>query len=472
MATLASLQKLAKQKNIQYIDLKFTDLIGDWHHITIPADSLNQNLFRYGIGVDGSSLPGYTKIERGDMMVIPDKETSFVDPFFEKPTLSFICDMFSGEEDITPYSRNPRRVIADTDVYLKKVLPGTEAFLGPEFEFYLFDDVKFNQEPEQGYYFIDSEEAQWNAGREGTKNLGYKVQYNGGYHAAPPKDRTFNLRSEITTLLQDVGVKIKYHHHEVGGAGQHEIETKLDKMIKVADDSMIIKYFVKNHAFHRGKSATFMPKPLFDEPGSGLHVHQYISDKKGSIFYDRKGPARFSRVGLHYIGGLLKHAAALFAFTNPSTNSYKRLIPGFEAPVWGTYSVGNRTACIRIPGYQRQAETHRLEFRPPDGTCNPYLAYAAMVMAGLDGIKNKIDPGPSVDKDLTHLPEKELKKIQVLPTSLTKALDALEKDYKFLLHGGVFTEDLIEAWVRLKREDVEGLRIRPHPYEFLLYYDK
>ncbi len=472
MPTLTDLQKIVKQKNIKYIDIKFSDLIGDWHHITIPVESLNQNLFKYGVGVDGSSLPGFTKIEKGDMIVLPDAEAVFVDPFFETPTLSFICDVMSVEENIEPYSRNPRRVIKYAARYLKNILPGTKVILGPEYEFHLFGDVKFNQGPEEGYYFLDSEEAEWNTGREGEKNLGYKVQYKGGYHVAPPKDRTFNLRSEITSLLKDVGIDLKYHHHEVGGAGQHEIETKFEEMTKVADQTMLLKYIVKNHAFRRGKSATFMPKPLFNEPGSGLHVHQYIANKNGSIFYDPKGPAKFSKTGLYYIGGLLKHAAALFAFTNPSTNSYKRLVPGFEAPVRGTYSVANRTACIRIPGYQRQPETYRLEFRPPDGTCNPYLAYAAIVMAGLDGIKNKIDPGPPFDRDITDLPEKELKKIPLLPTSLTKALDALKKDYKFLLEGSVFTEDLIAAWINLKRKDVEQIRIRPHPWEFMLYYDK
>jgi glutamine synthetase len=472
MATLAGLKNLVRQKDIQYIDVKFCDLLGDWHHLTIPVESLDSELFKFGVGIDGSSLPGFTKIEKGDMIVLPDINTAFIDPFFDTPTLSFICDVMSVEDEIEPYSRNPRRVLHDTDRYLKKMLPGKRAFLGPEFEFYLFDNVMFNQGAEEGYYFLDSEEAEWNTGREGERNLGYKVHYKGGYHVAPPKDRTFNLRSEITTLLNNIGIKLKYHHHEVGGGGQHEIETELDEMAKVGDQTMILKYFVKNHAFRCGKSATFMPKPLFNEPGSGMHVHQYIADKNGSIFYDPRGPARLSKTGLYYIGGLLKHAAAIFAFTNPSTNSYKRLIPGFEAPVRGTYSVANRTACIRIPGYQRRRQTHRLEFRPPDGTCNPYLACAAMVMAGLDGIKNRIDPGPPFDKNIAHMSDEEIEKIPLLPTSLTKALDALERDYGFLLEGGVFTEDLIEAWIGLKREDVEQIRIRPHPWEFLQYYDK
>jgi len=472
MPTLATLRKMIKQQKIEYIDLKFCDLIGDWHHITIPAYSLKPELFKTGVGCDGSSLPGFTKIERGDMIALPDPNAIFIDPFYDTPTLSFICDIMSVEKDIAPYSRNPRRVVADADKYLKKMLPGIDAVLGPEYEFYIFDDVKYQQGPKEGYYFLESEEAEWNTGREGDRNLGYKVQYKGGYHAAPPKDRTFNLRSEITTLMHQVGIKLKYHHHEVGGAGQHEIETALEEMVKTADQSVLIKYLVKNHAFRSGKSATFMPKPLYNEPGSGMHVHQYLANKKGSIFYDRKGPARFSKIGLHYIGGLLKHAPAVFAFTNPSTNSYKRLVPGFEAPVRGFYSVGNRTACIRIPGYQRNAATHRLEFRPPDATCNPYLAYAAMLMAGLDGIKNKIDPGLPSNKNLEEMSASEIKKIPFLPTSLTKALDALEMDYKFLMEGGVFTEDLIEAWIKLKRKDVEQIRTRPHPWEFQMYYDK
>ena len=473
MVALDKLQKIVSEKYIEYIDVKFSDLLGEWHHITLPAEALTLELFRDGVGLDGSSLPGFTRIEKGDMIAIPDPETAFVDPFFEKPTLSFICDIMAVEKEIEPYSRNPRRVVRDAENYLQTVVPGAHSMLGPEFEFYLFDDVRFNQGPGEGYYFIDSEEAEWNAaGREGGKNLAYKVQYKGGYHAAPPKDRTFNLRSEMTTLLKEVGVAIKYHHHEVGGAGQHEIETKFDTMPKMADQSMMVKYFVKNHSFRCGKSATFMPKPLFNEPGSGMHVHLYLADKNGSIFYDKKGPAALSNEGLYFIGGLLMHAGAVLALTNPSTNSYKRLIPGFEAPVRGNYSVGNRTACVRIPGYQRNTLTYRFEFRPPDATCNPYLAYAAMVMAGMYGIKHKIDPGQPFDRDLTHMSEKELAQIPMLPTSLTKALDALERDHEFLLEGGVFTTDLIESWIALKRKDVEQIRIRPHPWEFYLYYDK
>ena len=284
-------------------------------------------------------------------------------------------------------------------------------------------------------------------------------------------DRAFNLRSEIASMIAEVGIELKYHHHEVGSAGQHEIEIKFAPLLKMADQSMQVKYFVKNHCFRNNKSATFMPKPLFNEPGSGLHVHQYLADAKGSMFFDAKGPARFSKIGLNYIGGILKHVDSLLAFTNPSTNSFKRLVPGFEAPVAGTYSVGNRTACIRIPGYQRDPKTMRFEFRPPDGTMNPYLSFAAMLMAGIDGIKNKIDPGIPFDRNLDELTPKELTKIHQLPTSLNKALNALEEDHDYLVQGGVFTEDLLENWTKIKRKEVMEIRVRPTPYEFDLYYD-
>jgi glutamine synthetase len=330
--------------------------------------------------------------------------------------------------------------------------------------------VAFFQGPDFAFYNVEATESQLLADSD-EEGLGYKIPYKHGYHAAPPLDRTYNLRSEITSMLDAVGVGLKYHHHEVGGAGQHEIETAFNSMMAMADQAMLVKYFVKNQCFRHDKTATFMPKPLFNEHGSGLHVHQWLAKGTKSLFYDAKGPAKFSKLGRYYIGGLLKHVDAVLAFTNPSTNSYKRLVPGFEAPVAGTYSVGNRTACIRIPGYQRDPKTMRFEFRPPDGTMNPYLAFAAMLMAGIDGIKNKIDPGPALDKNLDKLTPEELAEIHQLPTSLTKALDGLERDHDFLLEGGVFTEDLIENWVTLKRKDVEAIRIRPTPFEFEVYYN-
>ena len=467
---LDKLLKLAKDNKIEFIDLKFIDLPGLWHHITIPVSALNADLLKSGVGVDGSSLPGYSKIERGDMLALPDADTVFLDPFFERPTLSFICDIMDSGDKVVPYSRNPRRVAAGAEKYLGKTKPGLKAIIGPEFEFYLFNKVNFYQGPEQAFYYLDSQEAEWNAAQD-EESLGYKIPYKKGYHAAPPMDRSFNLRSEISSMLARVGIELKYHHHEVGSAGQHEIEIKFAPLLKMADQSMLVKYFIKNHCFANKMSATFMPKPLFNEPGSGLHVHQYLANSAGSVFYEKNGPARFSKIGLYYIGGILKHVDSLLAFTNPSTNSFKRLVPGFEAPVAGTYSVGNRTACIRIPGYQRDPKTMRFEFRPPDGTMNPYLSYAAMVMAGIDGIKNKIDPGVPLDKNLDKLPEDELAKIHLLPTSLNKALNALETDSDYLLADGVFTEDLLESWIKIKRAEVSQIRVRPTPYEFQMYYD-
>ena len=469
--SLEKIKKIVKENKIEFLDLKLCDLVGLWHHITLPVKSLKPDLFNIGVGVDGSSMPGFSSIERGDMLSVPDPSTAFIDPFFERPTLSLICDIMDVKPTkISPYSRNPRRVANDSEKYLKKTIKGVNAIFGPEFEFYVFDKVNYYQGAETAFYDLDSVEAEWGASRD-EENLGYKIPHKKGYHAAPPMDRTYNLRSEISSMLADVGIDLKYHHHEVGGGGQHEIEIAFDNLKRMADKSMMVKYIVKNETFRQNKSATFMPKPLFNEPGSGLHCHMYLADKNGSIFYDKNGTARFSETGLHFIGGLLKHVDSLLAFSNPSTNSFKRLIPGFEAPVAGTYSVGNRTACIRIPGYQRDETKMRFEFRPPDGTMNPYLAFASMLMAGIDGVKNKIDPGLPLNKNLDTMPEDELNKIHKLPTSLNKALTALENDYSYLLQDNVFTEDLIENWVKIKRDEVSKIRVRPTPFEFELYYD-
>ena len=467
---LEQLKKMAKDNNTEFLDLKFCDLPGFWHHITLPISALDASLFKNGVGVDGSSLPGFSRIENGDMILIPDPTTAFIDPFWDRPTLSMIGDIMEVDDKVSGYSRNPRRVAGDAEKYLQKTIKGAQMILGPEFEFYLFDKVNFFQGPEMAFYNLDSVEAMWQA-PDDEENLGYKIPYKRGYHAAPPQDRTYNLRSHICAMLAEVGIELKYHHHEVGGGGQHEIEVKFAPMKKMGDNVMLTKYIVKNECFRQGRSATFMPKPLFNEPGSGLHVHQYLADSKGSLFFDKNGPARFSKLGLHYIGGMLKHADSLLAFTNPSTNSFKRLVPGFEAPVATTYSVANRTACIRIPGYQRDPKTMRFEFRPPDGTMNPYLAFAAMLMAGLDGIKNKIDPGMPLNKNLDEMSDEEKAEIPKLPTSLNKALNALEEDHDYLLKGGVFTEDLLENWIKLKRKEVAEIRIRPTPYEFEQYYD-
>ncbi|HWO57509.1 MAG TPA: type I glutamate--ammonia ligase [bacterium] len=468
--TLASLQELAKRHRTEFLDLKFCDLSGSWHHVTLPIASLGKGLFESGVGVDGSSMPGFASIERGDMILLPDPATAFMDPFFERPTLSLIGDIMESGAAITPYSRNPRRVASDAEAYLRKTVKGADAILGPEFEFYVFDRVDFSQRPEHAFYELHANEAIWNAGVE-EESLAYRIPYKRGYHVAPPLDRTFNLRSEIAVLMAAAGIGMKYHHHEVGGAGQHEIEIEFSPLLKAADQTLLVKYIIKNQCFRLHKSATFMPKPLFNEPGSGLHVHQYLADAKGSLFYDAKSPSRLSRLGLHYVGGLLAHADSLLAFTNPSTNSFKRLVPGFEAPVAGTYGTGNRTACVRIPGYQRDPKKMRVEFRPPDGTMNAYLAYAAMLMAGLDGIKRKIDPGTPLEKNVETLTARERHQIHQLPTSLNKALNALIDDHAYLLQGGVFTEDLLISWMNLKRTDVQEIRSRPTPYEFEMYYD-
>ena len=467
---LDRVKKLAKDNQVEFIDLKLCNLLGGWHHITLPVSSLNQQLFKVGVGVDGSAMPGFSSIERGDMIVLPDPATAFIDPFFERPTLSLLGNIMDAGDKITPYSRNPRRVAAAAEKYLSRAVKGARAIIGPEFEFYVFDQVNFYQGPQIAFYRVDSAEGKREAA-EDEESLGYKIPYKKGYHVTPPQDRSYNLRSQISAMLAKVGVELKYHHHEVGAAGQHEIEIKFAPLLQMADQSMLVKYFVKNECFRVGQSATFMPKPLFNEPGSGLHVHQYLADAKGSLFYDAGGRARFSQLGLYYIGGLLKHVDSILAFSNPSTNSFKRLVPGFEAPVAGTYSVGNRTACIRIPGYQRDPKTMRFEFRPPDATMNPYLAYAAMLMAGIDGIRNKINPGLPLDKNVDELPEAELAAIHQLPTSLRKALDALEQDNDYLLQDGVFTEDLLENWIKLKNKDVIEIRVRPTPYEYELYYE-
>ncbi len=467
---LDGLKKLAKDKKVEYIDLKFCDLPGMWHHITVPISALTPDLFKSGVGVDGSSLPGFSSIEKGDMIMLPDPSSAFMDPFFETPTLSFLGNMMLSSDKVLPYSRDPRRVVAYANKYLDKKLKGVKAILGPEFEFYIFDKVNFFQGPESAFYYLDSAEAEWNAA-EDEESLGFKIPYKKGYHVSPPMDRTYNLRSQISSLLADVGIGLKYHHHEVGGGGQHEIEVKFAPLLEMADQSMMVKYIVKNHCFRNKKSATFMPKPLFNEPGSGLHVHLYLADNKGSLFFSKTGIANFSKLGLNFIGGLLAHADSILGFTNPSTNSFKRLIPGFEAPVAGTYSVGNRTACIRIPGYQRDPKMMRFEFRPPDGTMNPYLAYSAILLAGLDGIEREIDPGLPLDKNLDKLSKEEFDQIHKLPTSLNKALNALENDYEYLLAGDVFTEDLIEHWVNLKRTEVSKIRVRPTPFEFEMYYN-
>jgi glutamine synthetase len=464
--------KFVKAQSIEMVDLKVVDLIGRCHHVTIPASQLSKSTFTDGIGIDASSYPGYKKVAAGDMKIIPDTATRIIDRFPDINTLSVVCDIC--EPDGTPYLRYPRNVARRAEQYMASTRKGVALF-SPELEFYVFDEIRFISETHQSSYYIDSTEAFWNTGRQENPNLGYKFPSQTGYHGIPPADSTFNLRSKLVKLIEESGIPVKYHHHEVGAA-QVEIEVLHDTLLRSADAVMLMKYLIKNIAHQDGKVATFMPKPLYLEAGNGMHVHQYLSDGKNSLFYDKDGYAGMSQTALNYIGGLLKHGPALLAFTSPSTNSYKRLIPGYEAPVNLFYAASNRTAAARIPMYDANKQRARIEFRPPDATCNPYLALSAMLMAGLDGIENKIDPavegfGP-FEIDIAEMPEQERASIRALPSSLQDALNALRDDHDFLLAGGVFTEDLIDAWIEYKmRKEVNQLRARPHPYEFELYSD-
>jgi len=471
--TMEEIFKFVKDQSIEMVDFKVVDLIGRWHHLTIPVSQLSESTFTDGIGIDASSYPGYKKVAAGDMRIIPDNSTCILDPFGEPKTLSMTCDIF--EPDGTPYRRYPRNVAKRTEEYVASTQKGVALF-SPELEFYIFDEVRYTSEMHQAFYYLDSSEAFWNTGRQENPNLGYKFPPKGGYHGVPPADTTSNLRSRMVKLIEEAGIPVKYHHHEVGSASQVEIEVLHDTLLRSADAVLLMKYIIKNIAYQSHKVAIFMPKPLYQEAGSGMHVHQYLSNGNISLFYDQDGYAGLSQLALNYIGGLLKHGPALLAFTNPSTNSYKRLIPGYEAPVNLFYAAANRTAAVRIPMYDVNRQRSRIEFRPPDATCNPYLALSAMLMAGLDGIENQIDPaaegfGP-FEIDIAEMPEQQRASIKALPSSLQDALNALEDDHDFLLKGKVFTEDLIDAWTEYKLDkEVNPLRARPHPYEFELYSD-
>jgi len=464
--------KFVKAQSIEMVDLKVLDLCGRWHHITIPTSQLSKSTFTDGIGMDASSYPGYKKVSYGDMKIIPDNTSLIIDPFHDLKTLSVVCDIF--EPDGTPYLRYPRNVAKKAEQYLASTQKRIALF-SPELEFYVFDELRYTSGINQASYYLDSVEAFWNTGRQENPNLGYKFPTQAGYHGVPPADSTFNLRSKLVKFIEESDIPVKYHHHEVG-VGQVEIEVLHDTLLKSADAVMLMKYLIKNIAHQSGKVATFMPKPLYQQAGNGMHVHQYLSNGHISLFYDKDGYASLSQLALSYIGGLLKHGPALLALTNPSTNSYKRLIPGYEAPVNLFFAAGNRTAAVRIPMYDVNKQRVRIEFRPPDATCNPYLALSAMLMAGLDGIENQIDPaaegfGP-FDIDIAEMPEQERANIKALPSSLQDALDALKDDHDFLLKGEVFTEDLIDAWIEYKlNREVNPLKARPHPYEFELYSD-
>jgi len=458
------------ERDVAMVDLKFSDLWGRWHHVTVPVSQFNPRLMKNGVGFDGSSV-GFKTVSAGDMVMVPDLSTGFVDPFWEMPTLSFICTTLEADtRNIFPY--DPRNIARRAERYLRDTDIADKSLWGPEFEFYVFDGVAYENRMNAAAYRVDSVEADWNSQEMGS---GYKIPRHGGYHAIPPQDHLYNLRSKITVHLERMGVEVKYHHHEVGGPGQCEIETPLESLMKAADAAFIIKYVTRMTAFELGMTATFMPKPLYGEAGSGMHFHQYIWKGDENLFYDAEGYGTISELGRYYIGGLLKHGGAVMAFTNPSTNSYRRLIPGYEAPISAIYSLANRSAAIRIPKYANQPHSARMEFRPPDATANTYLAMAVQLLAGIDGIRNHIDPtemgfGP-IDEDIFSWPAKKRAQIKALPTSLEEAMSALEADYDFLLAGDVFNVDLIERWIERKRQEDRQVRDRPHPYEIELYYD-
>lgn len=460
-----------KENNIQIIDLKFIDTPGIWQHLSLYHDQIDETAFTDGVPFDGSSIRGWKAINESDMAMVLDPKTAWIDPFMAEPTLSVICSIIeprTGE----PYSRDPRTIAQKAVDYLISTGIGDTAFFGPEAEFFIFDDVRFDQNQHSGYYYVDSVEGRWNSGREEPGgNLGYKPRYKEGYFPVAPTDTSQDMRTEMLLTMAKCGVPIEKHHHEVATGGQCELGFRFGTLIKAADDLMTYKYVIKNVAKKYGKTVTFMPKPVFNDNGSGMHTHQSIW-KDGQPLFWGDGYANLSQMALHYIGGLLKHAPALLALTNPSTNSYKRLVPGFEAPVNLAYSQGNRSASIRIPLSGGNPKAKRLEFRCPDATANPYLAFAAMLCAGIDGIKNQIDPGDSLDVDIYDLSPEELSKIPSTPGSLELALEALEKDHAFLTEPGVFTEDFINTWISYKLDnEVNPMRLRPHPYEFGLYYD-
>ena len=461
---------LSMAKGAEIVDFKFIDFPGTWQHFSIPASELEADMFTDGLGFDGSSIRGWRSIEESDMLVMPDASSAFWDPFTEHPTLSFICDI---EDPITreDYGRDPRGVARRGAEYVKSSGIADTAYFGPEAEFYVFDSIQYDQNQHSSFHFIDSVEGAWNSGTDEGPNLGYKPPYKGGYFPVPPHDSQQDLRSEMLLTMIECGVEVEVHHHEVGTAGQAEIDIKFCPLVTCGDRMMIYKYVVKNTARKHGKTATFMPKPIFEDNGTGMHTHQSLW-KGGKPLFAGSGYAGLSDMALHYAGGLLKHAKSIIAFTNPTTNSYRRLVPGYEAPVNLALSQHNRSAAVRIPMYSQSPKAKRIEFRCPDPSCNLYLGLTAMLMAGLDGIKNRTDPGDPMDVDIYELPPEERASVPLTPASLEEALDALEADHDYLLEGGVFSEDLVEAWIDYKRtEEVDAIRLRPHPYEFALYYD-
>ena len=459
------------EHNIQMVDMKFCDLWGRWHHLSVPVSQFTPDLLEQGIGFDGSAV-GLKSVKAGDMVLVPDLTTAVCDPFWDAPTISFICTTLEADTHAI-FTNDPRNIAIRAEEYLRQSGIADESRWGPEYEFYIFDSVSYEYGVNRASYRIDCAEADWNSAEGGH---GHYIPLHGGYHAIPPKDQLYNLRTEITLLLEAMGIPVKYHHHEVGGPGQSEIETPMMGLVQAGDATMMIKYATKMTAQRHGKTATFMPKPLYGEAGSGMHFHQHLFKKGRNVFYDAKGYGCLSKAGLYYIGGLLTHGPALLALTNPSTNSYSRLVPGYEAPVNAFFSLGNRSAAVRIPKYATQPDTARMEFRPPDATCNVYLALAGQLLAGLDGIQRKLDPteagfGP-IDANIFAWSDEQRSKIKSLPASLNEALIALENDQEFLLAGNVFSPEMLRQWVDYKRnQEYYQVRNRPHPYEMSLYFD-
>jgi glutamine synthetase len=470
--TADELLAFVSDEGVEFIDVRFCDLPGIMQHFTLPVSNFSADVFTDGLMFDGSSIRGFQQIHESDMLLLPDATSAMLDPFRQHKTLIinfFVHDPLTGEG----YSRDPRNIARKAEAYLRGSNIGDTAFFGPEAEFYIFDDVRFETRADAGYYFLNSIEAAWNTGAEQPGgNLGYKPRYKQGYFPVPPMDHLTDLRSEMVKQLIAAGIPTEMQHHEVGTAGQAEIDIRFDTLLKQADNLMKYKYILKNTAWAAGKTVTFMPKPIFGDNGSGMHCHQSIWKGGEPLFYDELGYAGLSDIGRWYIGGLLKHAPSLLAFTNPTVNSYHRLVPGFEAPVNLVYSQRNRSACVRIPITGTNPKAKRIEFRVPDPSCNPYLAFSAMLMAGIDGIRSKVEPPEPIDKDLYELPPDEHTAVQQVPGSLDEVLDSLEADHGYLLEGGVFTPDLIETWIDWKRaNEIDPVRLRPHPHEFELYFD-
>lgn len=462
--------ELAKKNDAQMVDLKFMDFLGSWQHCSFPTDTWDEGTFEDGVGFDGSSIRGWQDIHQSDMLAIPQAETGAMDPFFARPTISVIADIY---DPITreAYNKDPRHIAQKADAYLKETGIADTCYIGPEPEFFIFDTVRYEQNQHHGFYEIDSVEGAWNTARFEEPNLGYKPSYKGGYFPVSPTDTYHDLRGEMVYLMRDMGIVVEAHHHEVGTAGQAEIDMEFAPLLQMADQFAWYKYIIRNVAKNAGKTVTFMPKPVFDDNGSGMHTHLSLW-KGGEPLFAGDGYAGLSQMAMHGIGGLLKHARALLAFAAPTSNSYRRLVPGFEAPVNLAYSQRNRSASVRIPMYSDNPKAKRFEFRCPDPTCNGYLTFAAMLMAVLDGIKNEIDPGEPLDRDIYDMTPEELSEWQHTPASLEEALGALKDDHAFLLEGDVFTQDVVDAWIEYKMEnEVDPLRLRPHPHEFFLYYD-